>query len=313
MAVTLGINPITWTNDDMPELGGDIPLETCLAETRDRGLRGHRARRQVSARRRGAAADPRAARPRASSRAGTARSLPVAPSPRRSAAVAPHLDLLAAMGCTAMVFAEGHGSTDGNPAAPLSARPVLADAAWPEFCAKLNDVARHLRRARRAPRVSPPHGHRGADRSRNRSADGRHERRRRAAARHRAPGVRRRRSGRGRPAPRRAHRARALQGRPRSGARRRAARRPEFPARRPRRRVHGAGRRLDRFRRRAARAAARRLRRLAGRRGRAGPGQGASAHLRAPGFRNLQAAAEAAGFGVAAHDAEPARPSRGES
>ena len=33
MAVTLGINPITWTNDDMPELGGGIPLETCLAET----------------------------------------------------------------------------------------------------------------------------------------------------------------------------------------------------------------------------------------------------------------------------------------
>ena len=34
MAVSFGINPITWTNDDMPELGGDIPLGTCLAETR---------------------------------------------------------------------------------------------------------------------------------------------------------------------------------------------------------------------------------------------------------------------------------------
>ena len=37
MAVEIGINPITWTNDDMPELGGDIPLETCLAETRAAG------------------------------------------------------------------------------------------------------------------------------------------------------------------------------------------------------------------------------------------------------------------------------------
>ena len=36
----LGINPITWTNDDMPELGGDIPLETCLAETREAGYSG---------------------------------------------------------------------------------------------------------------------------------------------------------------------------------------------------------------------------------------------------------------------------------
>ena len=38
--VTLGINPITWTNDDMPELGGDIPLETCLAETHLAGYAG---------------------------------------------------------------------------------------------------------------------------------------------------------------------------------------------------------------------------------------------------------------------------------
>src|SRR5580700_10960387 len=40
MAVELGINPITWSNDDMPELGGDIPLETCLAETREAGYAG---------------------------------------------------------------------------------------------------------------------------------------------------------------------------------------------------------------------------------------------------------------------------------
>jgi inosose dehydratase len=40
MTVQLGINPITWTNDDMPELGGDIPLETCLAETREAGYSG---------------------------------------------------------------------------------------------------------------------------------------------------------------------------------------------------------------------------------------------------------------------------------
>ena len=32
MAVKLGTNPIAWSNDDMPELGGATPLETCLAE-----------------------------------------------------------------------------------------------------------------------------------------------------------------------------------------------------------------------------------------------------------------------------------------
>ena len=38
--VRIGINPITWTNDDMPELGGDIPLDTCLAETKRAGYAG---------------------------------------------------------------------------------------------------------------------------------------------------------------------------------------------------------------------------------------------------------------------------------
>ena len=30
MKIKLGIAPIAWSNDDMPELGGDTPIETCL-------------------------------------------------------------------------------------------------------------------------------------------------------------------------------------------------------------------------------------------------------------------------------------------
>ena len=40
MTVRIGINPITWTNDDLPSLGGDTPVETCLAETRAAGFAG---------------------------------------------------------------------------------------------------------------------------------------------------------------------------------------------------------------------------------------------------------------------------------
>jgi inosose dehydratase len=40
MSVRIGINPITWTNDDVPELGGDTPLETCLLETSQAGYAG---------------------------------------------------------------------------------------------------------------------------------------------------------------------------------------------------------------------------------------------------------------------------------
>jgi hypothetical protein len=54
MAVRIGANPIGWSNDDMRELGGATPLEVCLAEAREAGLRGHGARPQVSARAAGA-------------------------------------------------------------------------------------------------------------------------------------------------------------------------------------------------------------------------------------------------------------------
>ena len=40
MAVRIGINPLTWTNDDMPELGGETPLETCLSEAKQAGYAG---------------------------------------------------------------------------------------------------------------------------------------------------------------------------------------------------------------------------------------------------------------------------------
>ena len=40
LTARLAIAPIAWTNDDLPELGGDTPLETCLTESRQAGYRG---------------------------------------------------------------------------------------------------------------------------------------------------------------------------------------------------------------------------------------------------------------------------------
>jgi len=144
MTVTLGINPITWTNDDMPELGGDIPLETCLAETRLAGYAGIELGGKFP--RDAAVLQPLLERHGLRLVSGWYS----AHLARRTAAeeavkVDSHLRLLAAMRCNVMVFAEGHGSTDGDPAAPLSHRPVLADAEWPQFCARLDEIGRHLR------------------------------------------------------------------------------------------------------------------------------------------------------------------------
>jgi len=40
MTIRLGANPIIWSNDDLRELGGDTPLETCLGEAREIGFEG---------------------------------------------------------------------------------------------------------------------------------------------------------------------------------------------------------------------------------------------------------------------------------
>jgi inosose dehydratase len=40
MEIRLGIAPIAWTNNDLPQLGGETSLETCLAESRQAGFSG---------------------------------------------------------------------------------------------------------------------------------------------------------------------------------------------------------------------------------------------------------------------------------
>src|SRR5436853_7218952 len=39
-SVKIGINPISWSNDDLPSLGGETPLEVALSEGRAIGYEG---------------------------------------------------------------------------------------------------------------------------------------------------------------------------------------------------------------------------------------------------------------------------------
>ena len=40
MNVRIGVNPLLWTNDDLPSLGAETPLEECLGNSRDAGYAG---------------------------------------------------------------------------------------------------------------------------------------------------------------------------------------------------------------------------------------------------------------------------------
>ena len=141
--VKIGINPISWANDDLPELGGETPLETILSEGSEIGYRGFElgnkfpkepeALRQVLARHHVELVSGWYSGELA----------------RRSveeeiAAVCPHLQLLANNGANVMVYGEVADSIQGQQAVPLSRRPQFAgDTQWHAYASKLDAFARY--------------------------------------------------------------------------------------------------------------------------------------------------------------------------
>jgi len=141
--VRIGINPLTWTNDDLPELGESNSLETCLSEARLAGYDGVELGRKFP--RDAAVLSPLLKKHHLKLVSGwySARLL------ERSVedeikAMRPHQELLRALGCKVMVFAEVSRCVHGDRSIPLSRRPRMAEKEWKPFCERLDAVARHL-------------------------------------------------------------------------------------------------------------------------------------------------------------------------
>jgi len=140
MAVRIGANPIGWSNDDMPELGGATPLEVCLAEAREAGFAGMELGHKF----------PREPKALATVLGQFGLSLVSgwysAELLRRDAEeemrhLRLHLDLLKALGCEVLVFAETSNAIHGDRGKPLAERPVLAASEWARFGARMTEVA----------------------------------------------------------------------------------------------------------------------------------------------------------------------------
>ncbi len=140
--VKIGINPISWTNDDIPWLGGETPLEVALSEGKAIGYRGFELGNKF---------------PRESAALGavlSAHGLELVSGwysgelARRSvkeeiAAVGPHLKLLADNGAKVMVYGEVADSIQGV-AVPLYKRPrFFRDEQWRAYADKLTAFAKH--------------------------------------------------------------------------------------------------------------------------------------------------------------------------
>lgn len=140
MSIRIGANPIGWSNDDMRELGGETPLEVCLAEARQAGFvgmeLGHKFPREPEALR--AALAPFGM---ALVSGWYSAELLQRGAEEEMAAARPHLDLLKALGADVCVFAETSNAIHGNKAMPLSGRPVMKEGDWVLFGRRMTAVA----------------------------------------------------------------------------------------------------------------------------------------------------------------------------
>src|SRR5215470_16971057 len=140
MVMRIGTNPIAWSNDDMRELGGATPLETCLAEAKEAGFAGielgHKFPREPAA-----LAQVLARFDLELVTGWYSAELLHRTAEAEMHLLRPHLDLLKALGCRVLVFAETSNAIHADIGRPLTARPVMPAHAWAEFGERVTAVA----------------------------------------------------------------------------------------------------------------------------------------------------------------------------
>lgn len=140
MSVRIGINPITWVNDDDPTLGGETTLETILSDTKAAGYAGNELGNKF---------------PRDAAVLGSileAHGLALVSGwysghilerevEAEFEAILPHLTLLRALGSKVVVYADTSGERDQMSRYPVSQRARLDDSAWPTYGRKITALA----------------------------------------------------------------------------------------------------------------------------------------------------------------------------
>ena len=140
MKIKLGIAPIAWSNDDMPELGGDTPIEKCLEDVSTSGFTGvelggkfprnpgitkfllEKFNLKMPGGWYGAMLRERSVK-------------------EEWIALQDHLNLLKLINADVFVFADVSGSIQGEQSKALSKRPVLEKDEWDSYCKKISELS----------------------------------------------------------------------------------------------------------------------------------------------------------------------------
>ena len=143
MSVKLGIAPIAWSNDDMPELGGETSLEQCLDEASQAGFIGIESGGKF----------PKTSKellPKLNNynlnlcSGWYGGNLRQNSTNKEKQLIRGQLDLFKDCNAPCIVFAEVSGSIQGDPNRKLSTRPQMDNEEWDSFCNKLSEMGKFL-------------------------------------------------------------------------------------------------------------------------------------------------------------------------
>ena len=143
--VRIGVNPLSWMNDDLPSLGGETPLETALREGREIGYQGFELGNKFPK-------DGPSLKAKldafglACVSGWYSGSLAHDSVEREIERCVAHMDKLRFNGVTVVVYGEVAGSIQGDMNRPLRERPRFADAAaWQAYAKRLDAFGAHLK------------------------------------------------------------------------------------------------------------------------------------------------------------------------
>ena len=143
MPVKLGVAPIAWSNDDMPELGGDTTLEQCLEEASQAGYIGIESGGKFP--KSSSELIPKLEKYNLKLCSGWyGANLRKNSVEDEKKLIKEQLQLFKDCQAPCIVFAEVSGSIQSDPNRRLSTRPQMASDEWKKYCYKISEMGKYL-------------------------------------------------------------------------------------------------------------------------------------------------------------------------
>ena len=143
MPVKLGVAPIAWSNDDMPELGGDTTLEQCLEEASQAGYIGIESGGKFP--KSSSELIPKLEKYNLKLCSGWyGANLRKNSVEDEKKLIKEQLQLFKDCQAPCIVFAEVSGSIQSDPNRRLSTRPQMESDEWKKYCHKISEMGKYL-------------------------------------------------------------------------------------------------------------------------------------------------------------------------